>query len=646
MSTAAVAVHAAIAEAAKASGAIVRIQPGEFRTLLQKASEPLVVVREGGVFSTKYEYLMGYKGLVFFTSSKEQLGLPSGASVVKATKIWIPGSAVHRPAHTASGTGRGGMASRARTNRGTQHPRPPIRTTGDALCPTRSASCQRRAYRHLPPLLGGSIMLPLNRRDFLRAGGLGLAGTMMNGLWSDLLAKGIAPPPTVTFFEERFGITRELMTKTLEAAGSKGADFAELFFEYKIVNSVRMEEDILKDSSEGITLGVGIRVIKGAQTGYGYTDDLSPERMRQTALSAAAIAAGNAKLSVADLTVKTSPFMLYDRRQPLEDVALDRKVDVVRKAYAAAQSYDRRVTKVQVTMVDEIQYVTVVNSEGLLISDVRPQAIMIVSSTAEEKGVKNTGFKTAGGRVGLGYYSSIETPESIGRKASEDAILLLSAIDPPAGEQPVVLGSRQSGVMIHEAVGHPLEADGNRKKTSIMWDKLGKQVANPIVTIFDDPTIPHSRGSLNVDDEGIVPLKTPLIDKGTLVGFLQDRLSAKLMGMSPNGHGRRMSFRYAPIPRMANTVLAPGDAKAEEIIRSVKKGFFAETYQGGQVSDSGKFTFSVNMGYLIEDGKLTRPVKNATLIGTNVQILNEVEMIGNDTRFFLGSCGKDGQSAP
>jgi TldD protein len=488
-------------------------------------------------------------------------------------------------------------------------------------------------------------MLSLNRRDFLRAGGLGLAGTMVNGLWSDLLAKGIAPPPGLTLFEERFGITRELMSKTLEAAGSKGADFAELFFEYKIVTSVRMEEDIIKDSSEGITLGVGIRVIKGAQTGYGYTDDLSPEKMRQTALSAAAIAAGSAKLSVADLTVKTSPLFLYDREQPLHDLALDRKVDVVRKAYAAAQSYDRRITKVQVTMGDEIQYVTIVNSEGLMISDVRPQAMMIVSSTAEEKGIKNTGFKTAGGRVGLGYYSSVETPESIGRKASEDAILLLSAIDPPAGDQPVVLGSRQSGVMIHEAVGHPLEADGNRKKTSIMWDKLGKQVANQIVTIFDDPTIPHSRGSMNVDDEGIVPMKTPLIDRGTLVGFLQDRLSAKLMGMSPNGHGRRMSFRYAPIPRMANTVLAPGDAKPDEIIRSVKKGFFAETYQGGQVSDSGKFTFSVNMGYLIEDGKLTRPVKNATLIGTNVQILNEVEMIGNDTRFFLGSCGKDGQSA-
>jgi TldD protein len=271
--------------------------------------------------------------------------------------------------------------------------------------------------------------------------------------------------------------------------------------------------------------------------------------------------------------------------------------------------------------------------------------MMIVSSTAEDMGVRNTGFKTAGGRVGQAFFSTKETPKEIGEKASQDAITLLSAIDPPAGEQPVVLGSRQSGVMIHEAVGHPLEADANRKKTSIMWDKLGKQVASPIVTIYDDPTIPYSRGSYNLDDEGIVPKKTMLIERGTLVGFLQDRLSAGLMGMDLNGHGRRQSYRDNPIPRMANTVLGPGEASVDDIIRSVKKGFFAETYQGGQVSDSGKFTFSVNMGYLIEDGKLSKPVKNATLIGTNVQILNDVEMISNDTGFFLGTCGKDGQSA-
>jgi len=488
-------------------------------------------------------------------------------------------------------------------------------------------------------------MMDIQRRAFLRTGGIGLVATLTSGFWFDMLARGAVPPPSATLFEERFGITREQMKTILALALSKGGDFSELYFEYKIRNSVRMEEDIIKDSSENITLGVGIRVLKGAQTGYGYTDDMTFEKMKRTALTAAAIAAGSARASVADLTEKVSPLQVYDLKTPMQGVLLGAKVDLVRQAYTAAQAHDKRITKVQAGLVDEIQYVTIANSEGLVISDARPHLVLFVSSTAEENGVRNTGFKAAGGRTGQDFFLHVETPASIGTAASADAITLLSAIDPPAGEQPVVLGSLQSGVMIHEAVGHPLEADGNRKKTSIMWDKLGQKVANPIVTIYDDPTIPHHSGSMNVDDEGTVPAKTMLIEKGTLVGFLQDCLSAKLMNMDPNGHGRRASYRDVPIPRMANTVLGPGDATVEDIIRSVKKGFFAETYQGGQVSDSGKFTFSVNMGYLIEDGKLTRPVKNATLIGTNVQILNEVEMIANDTRYFLGTCGKEGQSA-
>jgi TldD protein len=488
-------------------------------------------------------------------------------------------------------------------------------------------------------------MVNFKRRDFLRTGGAGLFAGLTSGIWFDLLAKGTALPYSSAFFEERFGVSQEDMKKIMEIALSKGGEFAELFFEYRILNSVQMEEDIIKDSSENITLGVGVRVLKGAQTGYGYTDDLSFEKMKQTALTAAAIASGNSRLSVANLVQKSSGLKVYDLVLPMSEEKLDAKVDLVKQAYAAAQSYDKRITKVQVSLIDEIQNVTIANSEGLLISDSRPQTRMFVSSTAEENGIRNTGFKSAGGRVGLNFFKKTETPQDVGKKASEEAVTLLSAVDPIAGEQPVVLGSRQSGVMVHEAVGHPLEADANRKKTSIMWDKLGKQVANPIVTIYDDPTIPYYRGSYNIDDEGTIPKKKILIENGKLVGYLQDRLSAKLMNMETDGHGRRQSYRNVPIPRMANTVLATGDAPVEDIIRSVKKGFYAETYQGGQVGDSGKFTFSVNMGYLIEDGKITRPVKNATLIGTNVQILNEVEMIGNDTRFFLGTCGKDGQAA-
>jgi TldD protein len=325
---------------------------------------------------------------------------------------------------------------------------------------------------------------------------------------------------------------------------------------------------------------------------------------------------------------------------------LNSKIGLIREAYNAAQNYDAKISKIQAYLADEIQYVTIANSEGLLVSDARPQVRLIAIATAEDKGNRNTGFYSGGGRIGLGYFKKERTPTEIGKKAAEEAVTLLEAVNPVAGEQPVVLSSAQSGVMVHEAVGHPLEADGNRKKTSIMWDKFNKKVANPIVTIYDDATIPHYRGSMNIDDEGTNTRKAMLIENGTLVGYLQDRLSAKLMNMEMNGHGRRESYQNNPIPRMCNTILARGESDPQEIIQSVKKGFYAVSYQGGQVQDSGKFTFSVNLGYLIEDGKLTRPVKNATLIGTNVQILNEVIMIGNDMGFFLGTCGKEGQSAP
>ena len=489
-------------------------------------------------------------------------------------------------------------------------------------------------------------MTQCNRRDFIIRSGTGLVAAVASNFWSDLLFAGEFPPSSPKFFQDRFGIGLEEMKKILNVALSKGGDFSELFFEYRISNLVNMEEDIIKESSEDIGLGVGIRVLKGEQTGYGYTNDLSLDKMKQTALTAAAIASGSVRPGSANLSVKKQVPQRYDLDRPLFNLKLGPKISLVKEGYQSAKKTNSRITKVQCTLSDEIQYVTIANSEGLLVSDARPQVRLTVRATAEDGKNRNTGSYSGGGRIGLGYFETQRTPTEIGKKAAEEAVALLSAVDPPAGEQPVVLHSGQSGVMVHEAVGHPLEADGNRKKTSIMWDKLGKRVANPIVTICDDPTLPHLRGSLNVDDEGTVPTNTMLIEKGTLVGYLQDRLSAGLMRMAPNGHGRRETYQNNPIPRMCNTILGKGESDPEEIIRSVRKGFYAVSYQGGQVQDTGKFTFSVNMGYLIEDGKLTRPVKNATLIGTNVQILNEIEMVGNDRGFFLGTCGKDGQSAP
>jgi TldD protein len=369
--------------------------------------------------------------------------------------------------------------------------------------------------------------------------------------------------------------------------------------------------------------------------------------MRRAARTAAAVASAPARgARPADLRSPVPLAQAYDRIRPFEALPLAAKTALARAAHDAALRTDGRIVRVQAVLADELQAVALANSEGFTAEDVRPQVRLTVRATAERGGIRGTGSHSGGGRVGLSYFETERTPGHIGRRAAEEAVLLLSAVDPPAGEQTVVLGAEQSGVMIHEAVGHPLEADGNRKKTSIFWDKLGREVAAPAVTILDDPTLPRLRGSLNIDDEGTVPVPTLLIERGRLVGYLQDRLSAGLLGAAPNGHGRRESYAHVPIPRMCNTVLGRGDADPEDIIRSVKKGFYALTYQGGEVQDSGKFTFSVNLGYLIENGRRTAPVKNATLIGTNVQILNEVELVGNDMGFFLGTCGKEGQSAP
>ncbi len=487
-------------------------------------------------------------------------------------------------------------------------------------------------------------MIELERRELLKLAGVGLGAVVTSGLFADrLLAGAVETGPGL--FAQRFGVSREEMQKLLQAALSKGGDFAELFFEYTVLDTVTMEDDIVKESSENIVLGVGIRVLKGKQSGFAHTSDLTPEKMRQAALTAAAIATG-APGKPAGLAVRKLDRQVYSMERPVTDASLAEKITLVKEAYASALAFDKRIKKATVTLQDSVQNVTIVNSEGLVVSDARPQVRLIARATAEGPDGRSTGSGNAGGRVGMAFYARPgSTPKEIGVKAAKEAVILLDAVNAVPGDQPVVLGRTNSGVMVHEAVGHPLEADGNWQKTSIMWDKLGQMVASPLVTIYDDATIPGYRGSLNVDDEGTPTAKVMLIEKGKLVGYLHDRLSSRIMGQPANGHGRRESYRYMAIPRMNNTVLASGDTPAEDIVKSVKKGFFAETYQGGQVEDTGKFTFSVNLGYLIEDGKLTRPIKNATLIGTNVQILKEVELVGNDMEFFLGTCGK-GQWAP
>ena len=448
--------------------------------------------------------------------------------------------------------------------------------------------------------------------------------------------------------EKTFPLSKRDIHNILELALCHGADFSEIFFEHRIHSSIHMEEDIIKETSESIVCGLGIRAIHEDRTGYGYTNDLALEKIKKAALTAAAIADKKSKRHIAPFSpLITShnfyPISRFPHQEPLEE-----KIALVNRVYSSAQNFDQRIKKIKVIFSDSTQSITVANSEGLLVSDHRPLVRLTCLTIAEENDKREAGYCGGGGRVSLDYFQERLTPEEIGQEASKEALLLLEAAEPPAGEMPVVLAPGHSGVLIHEAVGHLLEADFNRKKTSVFWDKMGKMVGSSQLNIFDDPTIPFFRGSYNVDDEGTFPEKTVLIQRGRLVGMLQDRLSAKVMHMAATGHGRRQDFTNIPLPRMSNTYVDRGEHDPEEIIRSVKRGFYAHRFQGGQVEDSGKFTFTVSSGSLIEEGRLTAPVKQVTLIGTNVDILKKIEMLGSDLEFGLqtGTCGKEGQVVP
>ncbi|TES86843.1 MAG: TldD/PmbA family protein [Candidatus Aminicenantes bacterium] len=454
-------------------------------------------------------------------------------------------------------------------------------------------------------------------------------------------------PPSLAF-EDHFNISLGDLQKILDISLSRGGDFSEIYLEYKIYNFINMEEDIIKETAESISLGLGIRVLSGEKTGYGYTNDLSFEKIKKTALTAATIASSRALREASPLSPVQFHHNFYPVLESPHKESLEKKISFVKETYHSAQNFDRKIKKVKVSFLDHTQFVTILNSEGLKVSDVRPLIKLACLAIAEKKDKRETGFSGGGGRVGMEYFSTDLTPKEIGQDAAKEALELLEAALPPAGEMPVVLAPGHSGVLVHEAVGHLLEADFIRKKTSIFWNKMGKKVGSSQVTIYDDPTIPYFRGSYNIDDEGTIPKKTLLIERGKMAGLLQDRLSAKLMRRPLTGHGRRQDYSCIPIPRMSNTYIDRGKYSPDEIIKSVEKGFYAHKFLGGQVEDSGKFTFSVSSGYLIENGKLTAPVKQATLIGTNIDILKNIEMIGSDLKFGLqtGTCGKEGQAVP
>jgi len=454
---------------------------------------------------------------------------------------------------------------------------------------------------------------------------------------------------SASLFARRFAITERDLESYLSEALSAGGEYADLYFEYLATSSIGIDEGIVKSATEGVTLGVGVRVIAGERTGYAYSDDLSPEKIRHAARVAAHIARGPASVVKSGFE-QIRPHDLYPMLRAPNEMGLEERVDLVKRADRAARAYDARVFQVQATYADSLRNVLVATSEGRLSFDRQPMARMSVMVLARQgDGEPQHGHSGGGGRVTLDFFLNEKTPEHFAREAARQAIVQLDAVDAPAGEMTVVLGPGWPGILLHEAVGHGLEADFNRKGTSAFSGRIGQQVASPLCTVIDDGTIGNRRGSLNVDDEGMPTQQNLLIEKGVLRGYLQDKLSSRLMRTASTGSGRRESYQHIPMPRMTNTYMLAGESDPEDIIRSVPKGLYCTTFGGGQVDiTSGNFVFSATESYLIENGKLTRPVRGASLIGNGPEALKYVSMVGNDLQLDegIGVCGKEGQSVP
>jgi TldD protein len=454
--------------------------------------------------------------------------------------------------------------------------------------------------------------------------------------------------PDQNFFFHRYGLTQPDLERYLATALSAGGDYADLYFEYQTSTSISVDESLVKSATQGISAGCGVRVISGERTGYAYTDDLAPERIVNAARTAALIASGPAKTPVVDLKQRSAR-NLYPLALTGVDADVNPKLDLVMRADVAARAYDPRIREVRASYADELRRILVIGSDGSFAEDSQPLSRLSVLCIAKSDGHSSRASSGGGGRVALDFFLTEKTPEYFASEAARQAIIQLDAREAPAGEMEVVLGPGWPGILLHEAIGHGLEADFNRKKTSAFAGLLGKRVASPKCTVVDNGTLPSRRGSLNVDDEGSPTQSTVLIEKGILKGYLSDKLSSHLMGIPDTGNGRRESYEHIPMPRMTNTYMLAGEDAPEDIVRSVKRGVYAVNFGGGQVDiTNGKFVFSASEAYLIEDGVVTAPLKNCTLIGNGPDVLTKVSMVGSDLRLDegVGTCGKDGQSVP
>lgn len=491
----------------------------------------------------------------------------------------------------------------------------------------------------------------ISRRDFLKKSSksMTVAGIIPYFLKSDVnkaFTMTKAQDMNLKDYYDHFLVDEKIIQEVMSEALSRGGDYCDVYFQHNIANYIGLEDRAVNRAYSDVDFGVGIRVLKGDQTGYSFSEEITPEAMKLAARTAANIADSAKKVEAIQLKLHTHA-NYYPIEVPWETISIDQKIPYLQKINDKVFSLDSRVIKSNIWFINETSYVLIATSEGKVVFDYRPMGQISVSVSAEQDGQREENYFSLADRRGIEFF----TPENMDRLATEPVrrtIELFDAVKPEAGEMEVVLAAGSSGILLHEAIGHGMEADFNRKEISIFCDKINKSVADKFVSIVDDGTVLNKRGSINVDDEGNDTEKTYLVENGILKSYLHDRISAQYYKVKSTGNGRRQSFRFEPIPRMRNTYMLPGPHTKEEIIGSVKKGLYTETFTNGQVLiGAGDFTFYVKSGYLIEDGALTRPVKDVNIIGNGPEVLKNIVMVADDLKLSEGGgfCGKSGQRA-
>lgn len=447
---------------------------------------------------------------------------------------------------------------------------------------------------------------------------------------------------------DHFSITENDLLKVINEALGKGADYADIFFEHTFSNSISLRDGEVNRAASNIDFGVGIRVVSGDQTGYAYVENTQIAELLKAAKTAAGIASIPSK-GITPIEIKEKHFRNhYKIERPWLDISVADKKSFVQKLNDRIFDLDARVIKASVSLNDSTSYILFFNSDGTLTWDYRPMSLMSGSCTMEQGGKIENGYASRAYRKGFEYLNN-DLIETLAKEAVAQTSLMFEAIKPKGGEMPVVMGAGSSGILLHEAIGHTFEADFNRKNISIFSDQLGKQICSSDINVVDDGTIDNARGTINFDDEGVETQKTYIVKDGVLESYLHDRISAKHYNVSPTGNGRRQSFRYAPLPRMRVTYMENGSIPEIDIIASVKQGVYVDNFTNGQVQiGAGDFTFFVKTGYLIENGKLTQPIKDINIIGNGAKVLTDITMVGNNLKIDEGTwtCGKDGQSVP